>query len=64
MKQLKIIILLLFNINAFGQNVTYNHIVDSTNMENKEVMMLFENYLASNPQNKAKNPFWNSKEQQ
>jgi hypothetical protein len=64
MKQLKIIILLLFNINAFGQNVTYNHIVDSTNMETKEVMMLFENYLASNPQNKAKNPFWNSEEQQ
>ncbi|MFK7750764.1 MAG: hypothetical protein AB8B65_20395 [Kordia sp.] len=64
MKQLQIIILLFFNISAFGQKVTYNHVVDSTNAETKEVMNLFENYLASNPQNKTKNPFWNIEEQQ
>jgi hypothetical protein len=64
MKKLQIIIILFFSISAFGQKVTYNHIVDSTNVETKEVMILFENYLASNPQNKTKNPFWNIEEQQ
>lgn len=64
MKQLQIIILLFFSTNSFGQKVTYNHIVDSTNVEVKKVMMLFENYINSNPQNKEKNPFWNREEQQ
>lgn len=64
MKQLQIIILLFFSISTFGQKVTYNHIIDSTNVEIKEVMMLFENYLATNPQNNAKNPFWNIEDQQ
>ena len=64
MKQLKIIVLLFFTISAFGQKVTYNHVVDSTNVTTKEVMMLFENYLASNPQNKSKNRFWNIEEQE
>jgi hypothetical protein len=63
MKQLQIIILLFFSINGLGQKVTYNQVVDSTNVETKEVMKLFENYLASKPQNKVKNPFWNDEEQ-
>ncbi|MCO5725020.1 hypothetical protein [Robiginitalea marina] len=58
------IALLFFSMSAFGQTVTYNHLVDSTHAETKAVMALFENYLASNPQNKGKNPFWNSEEQE
>ncbi|QSS98220.1 hypothetical protein [Psychroflexus sp. ALD_RP9] len=63
MKKIQFIIL-VFSIGAFAQKVTYNHIVDSTNRATKEVMILFENYLASNPENKSKNSFWNIKEQQ
>jgi hypothetical protein len=62
MKQLQIISLLFFSIITFAQKVTYNHIVDSTNVETKEVMILFENYLASNPENKEKNLYWNEEE--
>tara|TARA_R110000868_G_C10837707_1_gene759814 strand:+ start:58 stop:1161 length:1104 start_codon:yes stop_codon:yes gene_type:complete len=64
MNQFQIIILLFFSISAFGQKVTYNNVLDSTNVETKEVMDLFENYLASNPQNKQRNPFWNIEEQE
>ena len=64
MKQLQIIILLFFSVPTFGQKVSYNHLVDLTNREAKEVMTLFENYLASNPQNKTKNAFWNIAEQE
>ena len=64
MKRLQFIILLFSSISALGQKVTYNHVVDSTNPEVKEVMTLFENYLASDPQNKSENPFWNIEEQQ
>lgn len=64
MKNVQFIILLFVSISALGQNVTYNHIVDSTNAETKEVMTLFENYLASNPKNKSKSPFWNTEEQE
>lgn len=64
MKRLPYIILIFFSISALGQKVRYNHVVDSTNSETKEVIMLFENYLASNTQNKEKNSFWNSKEQE
>ncbi|QWG09899.1 hypothetical protein [Flammeovirga kamogawensis] len=64
MKLLQIIILLFLNFQAFGQKVTYNHIVDTADVETKKVMMLFENYLASNPHNKGKNEFWNIEEQQ
>ncbi len=46
-----------------AQSVTYNYIVDSTNVETQKIMKLFENYLASNPQNKQKNSFWNLQEQ-
>lgn len=64
MKRLQCIVLLFFTVGAFGQKVTYNHVVDSTNAEIKEVMMLFENYLASKQQNTVVNPFWNFEEQQ
>jgi hypothetical protein len=38
--------------------------VDTQDAGTKEVMALFENYLASNPQNKARNSFWNSEAQE
>lgn len=63
MKQLHFIILLFLGYGVFAQKVTYNHIVDSTDVETTEVMALFENYLSSCPQNKEKNPFWNTEEQ-
>lgn len=62
-KLFQIIPFLLFIFNAFGQQVTYNHLVDSTDVETRQVMGLFENYLASNPQDKQQNPFWNKEEQ-
>ena len=64
MKLLQIIILFFLSFQAFGQKVTYNHIVDTADIETKKVMMLFENYLDSSPQNKGKNEFCNIKEQQ
>ena len=59
------IFLLLFTLSFLtnAQNVTYNHILDSTNLETKKVMKLFEDYLASNPQNHVNNSFWNLQEQ-
>lgn len=63
MKLFQLIIILLFSISTFGQ-VTYNHVVDSANLETRAVMDLFENYLNSNPQDKQQNPFWSSQEQQ
>lgn len=38
--------------------------MDTQDAGTKEVMALFENYLASNPQNKARNSFWNSEAQE
>lgn len=64
MKLLQLVLLFFICRNAFGQQVTYNHLVDPTNVETKEVRLLFENYLASNPQEKKKNPFWNAEEQE
>ena len=64
MKQLQIIIFLIFSLSVFGQSVTYNHTIDATDVETKKVMLLFENYLASNPEKKGKNPYWNKKEQE
>ncbi len=64
MNRLQFIIFLFLSSNALGQKITYNYVVDSTKVETKEVMMLFENYLASNPQNQTENPFWNREEQQ
>lgn len=64
MKQFPIIILLFFSLSAVAQKVTYNHLVDPTDEQTKEVMLLFENYLASDPQNQKQNPYWNMEEQE
>ena len=66
MKSLKIkIFFLIFTLSYISnaQNITYNHIIDSTNLETQKVMKLFEDYLASNPQNQEKSLFWNLQEQ-
>ncbi len=59
-----IIAFLIFSISAFGQKVTYNHIVDTTDTDTQEVMELFGNYLGSIAQNIRPNPFWNTEEQE
>lgn len=64
MKLFHISILFLFSTLTLGQTVTYNHLVDSTDEDTREVMLLFENYLASNPQNRSANAYWNSAEQE
>lgn len=63
-KQLYAVILLFIGLNTYSQKVTYNQILDTTNTETKEIMQLFENYLASDPNKKEKNLFWNSQEQE
>lgn len=63
MKKFQIICLLFLGLNAIAQSVTYNHIVDTNDLKTKEVMKLFEAYLASSPQNKEKSPYWNTQEQ-
>jgi len=63
----KIIILLIFslgvNFTLFSQNITYNHIVDSSDIETKKVIRLFEDYIKSEPQKQTRNSFWNSQDQ-
>ncbi|WP_297337069.1 hypothetical protein [Algoriphagus sp.] len=49
---------------ASSQQVSYNFQPDSSSLETLEVMQLFENYLASNPQHQEKNAYWNTEEQQ
>ncbi len=55
-------LLLAWSSCLFSQKVTYNHIVDSTNIETKKVMQLFENYLGSNPSDLKTSEHWNSSE--
>jgi len=63
LKLISIIFILSFTVRAEAQNITYNHIVDSTDSEVKLVMKVFENYIASNPEEQNENPFWNKQEQ-
>lgn len=58
------LVLLLTCHSLFGQVVTYNHIADAEDSETQEVMTLFENYIASAPQENKANPYWNQEEQE
>lgn len=58
-----LLLLLVLSYSSNAQEVTYNHIIDSTDITTKKVMEIFEGYLKSNPQNQEKNKFWNSEEQ-
>ncbi|MFC5046158.1 hypothetical protein ACFSTE_04680 [Aquimarina hainanensis] len=57
------IISFILSTHVFAQKVTYNHIVDSTDTETKEVISLIENYLNSTSKDQKENPFWNTEEQ-
>lgn len=63
MKYIKIYILVFLSHATFAQNITYNHIIDTTDFDTKEVMELFENYISSNPHNQVENPYWNLEDQ-
>ncbi len=47
---------------SFSQKITYNYIVDTSNVDTKKVMKLFENYIHSKPDSLYDNPYWNSDE--
>jgi hypothetical protein len=64
MKLLLLILCTIFSFSGFSQKVTYNHIVDTTDLETNEVKILFENYLASNPERKEKSIYWSKDEQE
>lgn len=64
MKAFRVLIILFISVEAFGQNVSYNYLLDSSSSETREVMQLFKNYLASNPQDQGKNTYWSAEEQQ
>ena len=57
------IISFILSTHVFAQKVTYNHIVDSTDTETKEVISLIENYLNSTSKDQKENPFWTTEEQ-
>jgi len=58
-----IIFILIFTAKSEAQNITYNHIIDSTDSEVKLVMKLFEDYITSKSEYANENPFWNQQEQ-
>jgi len=65
MKHREVNILILFLISAnflFSQKVSYNHLVNSTDVETKKVIELFENYLKSDPSDLKTSKYWNSAE--
>jgi len=43
---------------SFAQKITYNHIVDTSNIEVKKVKTVFENYINSRPDSIYSNPNW------
>ncbi len=45
-------------ISSFAQKVTYNYLVDTANIEIKQVQQLFENYIHSRPDSLYNNPYW------
>ncbi|HAE14710.1 MAG TPA: hypothetical protein DCG24_10780 [Bacteroidetes bacterium] len=59
-----LILLLMICADAFGQKITYNYLVDSTDNDTREVMTLFENYLHNRPQDQTENHYWNTDDQQ
>ncbi|SDS27100.1 hypothetical protein SAMN04487764_1833 [Gillisia sp. Hel1_33_143] len=58
-----IIIVMFYNITLISQNVTYNHLVDSSNVKTQEVIRLIENYIKSEPNKLGFNQFWNEEDQ-
>lgn len=54
---------LSLSINSFSQNITYNNI-DTSKIETRKVMKLFENYIHSKPDSLYDNPYWNNEEKE
>lgn len=57
-------IIFLYLSSCISQQITFNHLVDSSDAETKEVVKLFENYIASNPEARSKSKYWNNEEQE
>jgi hypothetical protein len=47
-----------------AQKVTYNYIIDTSDVEVKKVKLVFENYIHSRPDSIYFNPYWSSIEKQ
>lgn len=46
----------------FAQKITYNYLIDTSNIDTKQIMNLFESYIHSKPDSLYDNPYWNSDE--
>lgn len=64
MKNYLFAIVLFAFVSSYSQKVTYNHLVDATNKDIKEVCQLFENYIISSNSKETKKQFWNTSEQE
>ncbi len=47
---------------SLSQKITYNYLVDTSNVEVKKVKELFENYIHSRPDSIYNNPYWSDSE--
>lgn len=66
MKQQILLFAMLFLLaleSAISQNVTYNQLMDSTNVDTQKVIKLFENYIRSREDTLSFNPYWSTVEQ-
>jgi hypothetical protein len=61
-KTILIVILLVFVKTVFAQKITYNYLIDTSNIEVKKVQKLFENYIHSRPDSVYNNPYWTDSE--
>ncbi|OBQ32515.1 MAG: hypothetical protein AN485_21290, partial [Anabaena sp. MDT14b] len=59
-----IIIIIGLTNPAFAQKVTYNYLIDTANIEVKQVQRLFENYIHSRPDSIYNNPYWSDTDKQ
>ena len=54
--------ILFISIASFGQKVTYNHVVDPSREETKQIMALFEQYINAKPEERK--AYWNTVEKE
>jgi len=57
-RKLLTLIFIGLTISSFAQKVTYNYLIDTSNIEVKKVQKLFEDYIHSRPDSIYNNPFW------
>ena len=63
-RNILIFIFVGLTIPCIAQKITYNYLVDTTNIEIKQVQQLFENYIHSQPDSIYNNPFWSDYDKQ